>query len=77
MRGLNKVTRIGNLGKDIDIQTLEGGLAVAKFSLATTEVFKEDTDKAGEKRYVTEIIDESLLMLDKPEGPPPMLILTQ
>jgi single-stranded DNA-binding protein len=66
---------IGNLGKDPDIQTLEGGVAVAKFSLATTEVFKDTSDKAGKKRYLTERMGESLLMLDKPEGPPPMPIV--
>jgi single-strand DNA-binding protein len=32
---------IGNLGKDPDIQHLEGNIAVAKFSLATTETFKD------------------------------------
>lgn len=40
MRGLNKVTLIGNLGKDPETQQLEGNLSVAKFSLATTEIFK-------------------------------------
>jgi single-stranded DNA-binding protein len=34
------------------------------------------TDKAGEKRYITERICEGLLVLDKPEGPPPMPIVT-
>ena len=38
MRGLNKVTLIGNLGKDPDVQTLEGNIKVAKFSLATTDI---------------------------------------
>lgn len=32
---------IGNLGKDPDLQTLEGNIAVAKFPLATTETFKD------------------------------------
>ena len=32
---------IGYLGKDPDIQTLEGNIAVAKFPLATTETFKD------------------------------------
>lgn len=32
---------IGNLGKDPDIQVLEGNIAVAKFPLATTETFKD------------------------------------
>jgi single-strand DNA-binding protein len=110
MRGLNKVTLIGNLGKEPEVQTLEGGIAVAKFSLATTESYKDDKgalhsetewhnvvlwrgladlagkylrkgshiylegkmktrsyeDKDGNKKYVTEIIAESFIMLDKP-----------
>lgn len=109
MRGLNKVTLIGNLGKDPECQTLEGNISVAKFSLATTEVYKDKNgqphyetewhtivawrnladlahnflkkgslvyiegkiktrsydDKNGEKRFVTEIIAEQLIMLDK------------
>jgi single-stranded DNA-binding protein len=35
------------------------------------------TDKAGEKRYGIESIGESLLMLEKPEEPPPMPIVRQ
>jgi single-strand DNA-binding protein len=109
MRGLNKVTLIGNLGKDPEIQILQGGISVTKFSLATTESYKDDKgilhsetewhtvilwrnladlaakflkkgstiyvegkiktrsyeDKVGVKKYVTEIIGESFLMLDK------------
>lgn len=45
MRGVNKVTLIGNLGKDPDIQFLDGNIAVAKFPLATTETFKDKTGK--------------------------------
>ena len=41
MHGLNKVTFIGNLGKNPDIQALEGGTKVAKLSLATTETYKD------------------------------------
>jgi len=41
MRGVNKVILIGNLGKDPDIQFLEGNIGVAKFSLATTETYKD------------------------------------
>lgn len=41
MRGVNKVVLIGNLGKDPDMQFLEGNIAVAKFSLATTESYKD------------------------------------
>ena len=112
MVGLNKVSLIGNLGNDPDFQTLEGGISVAKFSLATTEVFKDKNgekhtttdwhtivlwrgladlahkylkkgghvfiegklktrsydDKEGHKRYVTEIIGEQLILLDKKEA---------
>ena len=45
MRGVNRVTLIGNLGKDPDIQHLEGNIAVAKFPLATTETFKDRSGK--------------------------------
>jgi single-strand DNA-binding protein len=45
MRGVNKVMLIGNLGKDPDVQHLEGNIAVAKFPLATTETFKDRTGK--------------------------------
>lgn len=112
MRGLNRVTLIGNLGNVPEFQTLEGGVSVAKFSLATTKIFKDKNgqnhsqtdwhnivvwrsladfaakylqkgslvyvegkiktrnyeDKDGSKRYVTEIIVEQLIMLDKKPG---------
>ena len=45
MRGVNKVILMGNLGKDPDIQFLEGNIAVAKFTLATTEPFKDKEGK--------------------------------
>src|SRR5476651_895656 len=51
MRGVNRVMLIGNLGKDPDVQYLEGNIAVAKFSLATTETFK---DRAGKLISQTE-----------------------
>jgi single-strand DNA-binding protein len=51
MRGLNKVTLIGNMGKDPDITVLEGNISVAKLSLATTETFK---DKAGQSQSTTD-----------------------
>src|SRR6195952_3565484 len=44
MRGVNRVILIGNLGKDPDVQYLEGNIGVAKFPLATTETYK---DKSG------------------------------
>lgn len=45
MRGVNRVTLIGNLGKDPDVQYLDGNIGVAKFSLATTETYKDKTGK--------------------------------
>ncbi|HEV7622393.1 MAG TPA: single-stranded DNA-binding protein [Flavisolibacter sp.] len=45
MRGVNRVMLIGNLGKDPDVQFLEGNIGVAKFPLATTETFKDRTGK--------------------------------
>ena len=51
MRGVNRVMLIGNLGKDPDVQHLEGNIAVAKFPLATTETFK---DRAGKLISQTE-----------------------
>jgi single-strand DNA-binding protein len=112
MRGLNRVTLIGNLGKDPEKKILEGQVSVAKFTLATSESYKDDNgqththtewhnivlwrgladmvekylkkgslvciegklrtrqydDKNGEKRYATEIIADSVLMLDKPNS---------
>jgi len=110
MKGLNKVMLIGNLGKDPEVQTLDGDILVAKFTLASSEsyrdkdgVLKTETewhnivvwrnladlaskylhkgnhiylegkiktrtyeDKEGNKKYVTEIVAESFIMLDKP-----------
>ncbi len=109
MKGLNKVTFIGHLGKDPEFKTLEDGINLAKFSLATSESYKDQNgvlqtqtewhnivvwrgvadiaqkllkkgsliylegklktrsyeDKDGTKRYVTEIIGESIILLDK------------
>ncbi|HEV3316788.1 MAG TPA: single-stranded DNA-binding protein [Candidatus Angelobacter sp.] len=50
-KSLNKVMLIGNLGKDPEVKFTPGGTAVAKFSLATNERFK---DKAGEWQDRTE-----------------------
>lgn len=51
MRGVNKVILIGNLGRDPDIQYIEGNIAVSKFSLATTETYK---DRSGRQVSQTE-----------------------
>ena len=51
MAGVNKVILIGNLGKDPDVRYLDNGVAVANFSLATTENYK---NKEGERVSQTE-----------------------
>ncbi len=105
----NKVQLIGNLGQDPEIVTLESGKKLAKFSIATSETYRnakgekvEDTQwhnvvawgktadivenfltkgkqvalegklthrsyetKEGEKRYITEVTCNELLMLGK------------
>ena len=40
MRGFNRVTLIGNAGKEAEFKTLEDGMPVAKFSIATTEMYR-------------------------------------
>ena len=51
MAGVNKVILIGNLGKDPEVRYLDSGVAVANFSLATTESYK---NKEGERVSQTE-----------------------
>jgi single-strand DNA-binding protein len=48
---VNKVFLIGNLGRDPEVRYLEGNVAVAKFSVATNESYK---DKKGDWQTVTE-----------------------
>jgi len=109
---VNRVTLIGNLGRDPEVRRLESGVAVAKFSVATNENYKDKSgewqkqtewhevvawrwiaekaerelkkgklvfiegklthrkyqDKEGNDRYVTEIVANSLRLLEKREG---------
>src|SRR5512143_1801040 len=51
MASLNKVLLIGNLGKDPEVRYTSNGTAVASFSLATSERFK---NKNGEWEERTE-----------------------
>lgn len=48
---VNKAILVGNVGKDPEIRYLESGVAIARFSLATSEVYK---NKDGEKISNTE-----------------------
>lgn len=108
-KGLNKVMLIGNLGKDPELRYTTSGKAVANFSLATSESWKDadgntqektewhnivawqklaeicgewlkkgkkvyiegriqtrsyDDKNTGQKRYITEIVADNMLMLD-------------
>ncbi|WP_109833208.1 single-stranded DNA-binding protein [Reichenbachiella versicolor] len=51
MAGVNKVILLGNLGRDPEVRHLENGRAVANFSIATSETYK---NKAGERVTNTE-----------------------
>jgi single-strand DNA-binding protein len=51
MSGVNKVILVGNLGKNPEIRHLDNGRAVANFSIATSEVYK---NREGEKVTNTE-----------------------
>jgi single-strand DNA-binding protein len=41
MVSLNRVTLIGNIGQDPEIRYLDNGVAVGRFSVATTESYKD------------------------------------
>ena len=107
MSGVNRVILIGRLGRDPELRYTPAGKAVANFTMATSENWKDDsgerqertewhriviwgklaetaakylskgsqvyiegrlqtrewTDKDGQKRYTTEIVASSLVML--------------
>ncbi len=111
---VNKVILIGNLGRDPEVRHLEGGVAVATFSLATNESYRDKNgdwqtntewhdivlwrglaeraekqlkrgmqvyiegklthrkyqDKDGHDRYRTEVVADTLRILEKREGRP-------
>ncbi|XVN41124.1 MAG: single-stranded DNA-binding protein [Rickettsia endosymbiont of Argas persicus] len=65
---LNKVTLIGNLGRDPEIRTTGEGKEIANLSLATTETWKDRV--TGEKKEKTEwhrvvIFNEGLVSVIK------------
>ena len=51
MAGVNKAILVGNLGKDTEVRHLDNGRAVANFSIATSESYK---NKEGERVTKTE-----------------------
>ena len=51
MGSVNRVILVGNLGRDAELRHTGAGAAVASFSIATTEVWK---DKEGERQEQTE-----------------------
>jgi single-strand DNA-binding protein len=51
MGSVNKVILVGNLGRDAEVRYTPGGAAVARFSIATTEVWN---DKTGQRQERTE-----------------------
>ncbi|MFT4197081.1 MAG: single-stranded DNA-binding protein, partial [Pseudoxanthomonas sp.] len=48
-RGINKVILVGNLGNDPEVKYTQGGMAVARVSLATTSV-RKDRDGNSQER---------------------------
>jgi single-strand DNA-binding protein len=52
MAGINKVIIVGNLGRDPEVSYTGSGAAVAKFSVATSETWKDKN--TGEKKERTE-----------------------
>ena len=52
MAGVNKVILVGHLGKDPEVRTIDSGVKVARFSIATTESYKDKN--GGERKDVTE-----------------------
>jgi len=51
MSSINKVILVGRVGRDAEVRFTPGGDAVANFSMATSETWK---DKEGEKQERTE-----------------------
>ena len=51
MSGVNKVILVGHLGKDPEARTLEGGVSVVSFPLATSESFNKDGRKVEQTEW--------------------------
>lgn len=52
MSGVNKAILVGRLGKDPEVRTLENGATLARFTMATSETYKDKT--TGERKEITE-----------------------
>ena len=74
MPGLNKVMLIGHLGRDPETRWFEGGKAMCKLSLATSERYKDDQGERHERtewhavvlwRELAKIADEHLSKGDR------------
>ncbi len=52
MKGVNKVILIGNVGRDPDYNKLEGDVSIAKFTVATSERYRDRN--SGELKDQTE-----------------------
>ena len=52
MAGVNKVILVGRLGKDPEVRHLESGAAVANFTMATTESYRDRN--TGERKDITD-----------------------
>jgi single-strand DNA-binding protein len=46
---VNKVTLLGNVGKDLDYKVTPSGIPLCKFSIATSESFKNKNDQWEER----------------------------
>lgn len=51
MSGVNKVILVGHLGKDPEARTLEGGVSVVSFPLATSESFNKEGRKVEQTEW--------------------------
>jgi single-strand DNA-binding protein len=51
MSGINKVILVGHLGKNPDIRSLESGVSVASFPLATSETFNKEGRKVEQTEW--------------------------
>jgi len=62
---LNKVTLIGNLGRDPEVRYTNDNRPIANLTLATSESWK---DQSGQEKYTTEVVVDrggTMVMLGK------------